>query len=204
MTQLHLFMVRKICQAKADSLASIFQVSIMKKKMLTHVIRTFQLIRSHLLLLSRSKLIRWRKYAKWKTAQFSKAFSKMSKFMESKVAAIKTDGIKQMVYFSFTIMRVIEKIEEVNALKRHSLLSEIMTLVSRESIEKITTTAAPYKFTQNKTLKKNGYRYLALILRRAARRRMVGLFKWYQHHTFLMRHAYFIGRILERSMMQRG
>lgn len=201
--QLELFIRRKRKQLMAYALSDVRQWSIVRDRCQATLRRLAQLLREKLLTAAEKKIRQWRKYTKHFNRRYTKGMSKLIRTVNRKVDSSKITSFNHIHHYS-EIIKILEKLEAAHTLRHHSLLSEIITMVSRETIEKLTTSAAPSKFTQNKVIKKNGYRYLGLILRKVVRRRTLILFKWYQNHTKLMRHANFVGKLMETSMIQRA
>lgn len=199
-----MFINRKKIQQKTDGFTNIHHWSVIRDQHKASLMRMIQLLRAKLLMAAGVKFTKWFKYTKYCRKRYEKGLSRLTKFISNRTELSKVQAMHQTLHFTDNIIRITEKLEAAHALRHRSLLSEIITMVSRDTIEKLTTTAAPYKFTQNKILKKNGYKYLGLLLRKTVRKRTLNLFNWYQRHTRLIRHANFVGELMDRSMKQRA
>lgn len=197
-------MARKTRQLKAEGLQAIRQVTILQQQRYATAHRLMQTMWKHLLQDTAKRFKQWKNYSSNCSIRHMRAYTKLTKIVSIREIKNKKESLATLDYYSNTIIRVIEKIEKAYLIERHRLLKEILTLYYRDGIERLTTTSAPYKFTRWMTLKKNGYKYLGLLLRKFTKKRTVELFNWYESHTGVIRYACVMGRMVDRCLKQRG
>lgn len=163
-----------------------------------------QLLRKNLVLAVSPRFSLWKKYARHKSLRNNKGYTKLVALFNVRAIRDKQETFATIEYYANTIIRIIEKIEKAYLIDRHRLLREILTLYYRDGIERLTTTSAPYKFDRWMTLKKNGYKYLGLLLRKFVKKRTVEVFDWYSRVYSVLRYACVLGRMMDRCLKQRG
>lgn len=197
-------MNRKVLQFKAEGFQEIRHALLRHKQRTSILQRLVQTLWHQLMVDASIKFDRWKDFASNRSSHCSRGFSKLSYFFRLKEVKAKQEAFRTVEYYSNTIVRVIEKIEKTYLIERHKLLREILTLYCREGIERLTTTSAPGKFSRWMILKKNGYKYLGLLLRKFVKKRTVVAFDWYSSLTGVLRYACVIGRMVDRCLKQRG
>lgn len=170
-----------------------------------------QTMQQHLLNHSRNYLLKWQHFNRKYKKRINNGGNILKWFMERKSALLVKESYEILAYFSIVVLRILEKIERQYALPHRSLLSQILSInnirVGNSAakpgstraihmVEEITVVDAPTKFNRQMTIKKNGYRYLSLLLRRSYLKRQDSLFEWYQKHTLDMRYAMHMNIIL--------
>lgn len=197
-------MVRKKLQFKTEGYEEIKFVFVSHRNKLSSVKRLMQALWKHFLIDAEKKFATWKEFAFDRNNKLIRGFGKLNTLLLIKQLKNKKEAFSITVYYGNVIIRIIEKIEKVYLLERHKLVSEIMTIYSRDGIERLTTTAPPPRFTQRVILKKNGYKYLGLLLRKFVKKRTVAAFDWYSRITGIMRYACVLSRMVERGLKQRG
>lgn len=172
-----------------------------------------QTLTANLLNSSRRYVHIWSEYNRKYKKRINKGGTLLKWFMERKTSVYIKETFEYLAYFSVIVLKILEKIERQYELPHRSLLSQILainqikvgnsagksqTLTVTDTVEEITVVDAPGKFSRTMTIKKNGYRYLSLLLRRAYLKRLDLMFEWYQRHTMDMRYALHLKTLLER------
>lgn len=163
------------------------------------------------ILMNHWKVVAGRRFFLWKfisrkiSKRLSKAAAALFRLLKARTELNLSAAFASVNRYSQQILATIEKVEKKYGLRHHSLLRNILTLSSsREAPEKISTTPAPTRLNQKTVMRKNGYRYLSLLLRKFVWKRELALFGWYQQHTKMIRNAFYLGDLVSRMLKIKG
>ncbi len=178
--------------------------SVVQKNRAT-LLASIEILMNHWKIEAVKKLFVWKQVSRKISKRINKGVEALIRLVQTKFDSNLSAAVSQIRRHSQLIVGIIEKIEKKYALRHHSLLRNILTLSSsRDSSEKISTTPAPPRLNQRTVMRKNGNRYLSLLLRKFVWRRELALFRWYQQHTQMIRNAYFLCEMLNRMLRIKG
>ena len=195
---------RKKNQLKAEWFFRLKANHTLKKRQRAVVEYAMKIIKNHNMIKAKIKIVRWKNEALKKTQKLTTGFDALSKLFDVKSSGYVSIGYELIYTHSAKLLNLVVKLERKYELKNEILLKKIMNIEYSRSSEKIVLVTPPAKFNQRLIIKKNGFRYLSILIRKFAWRRESGFFLWYQQKTLIMRNAFFLKDIIDRILKAKG